>query len=534
MAALKTPYCVEIRVPKKNSSGFGFGSGYTLGPCWVFTSCHVLFRDGFDESKPVQITWWDRSGEKKEGGSPFPVERKNIVWFNKKHDIALIRCDVLSCKNAPTAWTELAEDRPRSGAVCRCGGYLANLHNTKGGPRRKTPQGEFGLFDQDIAADIDKLSGLDDDELWAGFSGSPVYSDNKLTAVVQWVNTGERGKGLRATFIAPALDAVGDNNLIPLRQVEDFLVSPGTEYCWNLHRKYVVQELNRDSTAFETLKQGYREKISAADEIRLQEQFAQALYHNLQTQDRQSKIIHCFTSVFGKMRGDQDVKGVRLLMRLSRILLALLTAEQRDVSDISAYKNNPYAPPFSVKAEDPVQAEVEGQAANSEERRPEFELNGEQFSSVFDITPGHNTGMDSNYHQMKKDIVRTHYLKTVPGKISVDKLKDTVESFATRSRTGIPIDQLPKDNIERGSYCGNQLDRACRAMTGSHYIILDKARNEEGRKGLDILREWCPQLVLFEVESVYDRDRTMNLSELFQIILEAEEFLRDYNEEENR
>ncbi len=58
MSGLKTEYCVEIRVPKKNGK-HQFGSGYTLGPNWVLTAHHVLFDDEIDTEKPVKITWRD-------------------------------------------------------------------------------------------------------------------------------------------------------------------------------------------------------------------------------------------------------------------------------------------------------------------------------------------------------------------------------------------------------------------------------------------------------------------------------------------
>jgi hypothetical protein len=88
---IQTEHCVEIRVLLRDGD-FEFGSGYTLGPHWVLTARHVLFPNGVDDSKPIEITWWDETGGTVK--STEPVARDKITWSNQVHDIALIQCEL--------------------------------------------------------------------------------------------------------------------------------------------------------------------------------------------------------------------------------------------------------------------------------------------------------------------------------------------------------------------------------------------------------------------------------------------------------
>ncbi|MFT5698653.1 MAG: hypothetical protein ACI8ZB_001508 [Desulforhopalus sp.] len=209
MDGLRTEYCVEIRVPKTNGKN-KFGSGYTLGPYWVLTAYHVLFGNDIDLNCPIEITWWDETAEQIQGGRPVTVNRKNILWRSKRHDIALIDCEP-PYLDIPGVWDLLATDRPNGWDICRAAGYLSNLHNVLGRQRRETPEGKFGLCSKgENKIDIDNLSvTLHNDENWAGFSGSPVFSaEGKLVAVIRDVKSGE--KGLTASLVSAALDSTGD------------------------------------------------------------------------------------------------------------------------------------------------------------------------------------------------------------------------------------------------------------------------------------------------------------------------------------
>ncbi len=109
MAGLRTEHCVEIRVPAK-TGGPCFGSGYALAPHWVLTAHHVLFpQDRNPDSKAFQIVWRDTQGCPMPGQ---PVARDDIVWYNKRHDIALIRCEPLHYSDVVSPWDLIDQRRP--------------------------------------------------------------------------------------------------------------------------------------------------------------------------------------------------------------------------------------------------------------------------------------------------------------------------------------------------------------------------------------------------------------------------------------
>ena len=251
MSGLTTEYCVEIRVPKKFTGKNKFGSGYTLGSSWVLTAYHVLFGTDVDESKPIEITWWDESAKKVKGGAPVSARREDILWWHRKHDIALIKCKP-PYSDVPGALNVVAMDRPQEGSKCKCGGFLINLLNEERQPRRKTPCGILGNFSAgEIKADINGLNvSLGEERNWAGFSGSPVFIADKLTAVVVRVNTGERGGSISASFIGAALDSKGDGRGQPvLRDLPDFLISSDKNYktlfteCTSIHYEFPLRSM---------------------------------------------------------------------------------------------------------------------------------------------------------------------------------------------------------------------------------------------------------------------------------------------------
>lgn len=224
MAGLHTEFCVEIRVPLQNLGEEKFGSGYTLGPHWLLTAHHVLFGEEIDEAKDIEIIWRGKAGEQMEGGESARISRKNIIWYNENIDIALIRfLPPSSYTDVPDAWSNLIDDqRPKGTPEWESLGFLSNLTDEMDNQRRVNPDGRLGRFSKEqILVDLYvnqptiDLSEIGTDEYWEGFSGSPVFVEDKLIAVVRSVNTGENS--LTASLISAALDSAGDDMKLTLR-----------------------------------------------------------------------------------------------------------------------------------------------------------------------------------------------------------------------------------------------------------------------------------------------------------------------------
>jgi hypothetical protein len=238
----------------------------------------LLFPDGYDESKPIEITWRDET--ELEIKDCKAVIRDRIVWFHEEHDIALIRCES-PYDDVVNAWVLLGRDRPKHYAECKCFGFLSNLHCETGKQRRKTPTRKFGAFSENaLTVDVDDLSvSLENDELWAGFSGSPVFSfsGDKLVAIARTVNIGENGAGLVASFISPALDAMGGRDQVRLRDVPVFFV-PSANVLWSEKlRPNAIKMLQAGSGVYKAIKKIYQDKVDKGADISNEAELVDAL-----------------------------------------------------------------------------------------------------------------------------------------------------------------------------------------------------------------------------------------------------------------
>ncbi|MCI5145934.1 MAG: serine protease, partial [Candidatus Electrothrix sp. AR3] len=361
MGGLTTEYCVEIRVPKKNSDKNKFGTGYTLGPHWVLTAYHVLFGDDVDAGQPIKITWrdtWrDEIGDQVEGGKQLSVNRDNIVWYHQEHDIALIRFEP-PYKNVPGAWEELAQENAEWQDF-RSAGFLSNLHDEAEKQRRVTPEGSLGgCSEGENKIDLNNPTvNLHDNEDWAGFSGSPVFVKNKLVAVVRTVKTGENS--LTASFISTALDSKGEGPDQPvLRDIPDFLIAPTRKKCWERVQQKVADALT--DTVYKALKKDYQDKINSEAKINNSAALAELLFR-----EENIKVIKLFSRVSTAMRKQQQVQEVCIMKDLASIWLVLMAAEQGNICGAEEFKENASAQSLDIKAVEPVLLDVEAQAANA-------------------------------------------------------------------------------------------------------------------------------------------------------------------------
>ncbi len=533
MCALKTEYCVEIRVPKENGR-HKFGSGYTLGPNWVLTAHHVLFGEEVDVAQSFKITWRDtwriETGDEKEGGKELLVSRDDIVWYHEEYDIALIRFEP-SYRNVPGAWWELAQkeftQKEIEWQIFKAGGFLSNLHDEAKKQRRVTPQGSLGACsegDKTIALDGSSVK-LDDNEDWAGFSGSPVFVKGKLVAVVRTLKTGE--SSLDASFISAALDSEGEGEGQPaLRDVPGFLVPPKTYPYWKKYRK-IIQTILERKNLFVSLKESFREKVSQDDQWDTDnvKEFAEALY-----QADQRKVVQCLNAVFADLLEASGEEDIRFLAELSKIWLIFVAAGDHAISGVSSFKESEEGKPLEVKTMGPPQVDVEVQAANSEVRKPEFYLKGKRICSPFDLTPKHDTGIDKYECLAAVDTVANTRLKTVPGSdaLFVEDVKQEVRRLVLQDESIMSVADLPDDSEDQRRFLAGQLESE--NIKGNHYIRLSCEDSSEKHSALSKLHSWCPGLLLFEVSKAkYLHDRAMNLTDLARIILGAEKLLSEKN-----
>ncbi len=491
MAAIKTEHCVEIRVPLKGGAYVGFGSGYTLGPHWVLTAHHVLFPDKLDDSKPIEITWWDESEDTVKDKQS--VARDKITWFHREHDIALIKCNP-PYEGVPTAWEQTDQERQSEwrNKKCQSAGFLSNLHNEAGNQRRKTPRGTFALFSEKaLKADVDDLNvKLKDDGLWAGFSGSPVFAGGKLVAVVRRVNVGESGAGLVASFISPALDAQGGRDKIRLRDVPEFLVSPDINLWEKRYRELVITSLERHKSLFKDIRNIFQRQF-VANAISSESDLADAM-----KEMPISDVIACFSEVLGRADSATEVMALEYL---ARIWLTLLVAEQDSITQIVAYKNDPTAEPITMNSVDLEEVDVEGQAANGENRDPLLDIIGGTLRSPRDLTPGNKTGIDEGDRLAARDVSSSYRLKTQTGleAFTEEDVKDKLEHFVTQeSGFSSPIGR--DDDAKRGRLITRQLRLDNLSARASAYIRIPAQTDRESALW-GIRKEWCPELLMFAV-----------------------------------
>ncbi len=523
MIGMITEYLVEIRVPLQNGKTW-FGSGYTLAPHWVLTACHVVFPDKpRDTEKPITITWWDETEKKTKGEMEIHIDA--IRWFNHEHDIALIEC------NAPypslqNAWALINPEYPTAQAGFKSGGYLSGLKNSHGKQRRKTPSGNLGDFSsQATQVDLGQLSvSLDDDSLWAGFSGSPVFVNDRIAAIVTQTNRGERGGGLVAALISPALEAIGAPDDIALKHVDGFMVPPADSVWFEQLHPYVIELLAMDGNTFQLIKNEFLQKVVVKSDIINAEALADALH-----KAPVDKVVSCFLASLRKLKEQRSMIGADVLEQLAGVWVVLLAVEREVLFDIPSYKQNPASEPLKVPAAAPEKIEVEGLAAKNEGRKAKLRRRGGNLKSDFDMTPEAPTGLDEDDYFFATDAMTQVGRKTRPGLSGfIDEAHEQLEKFATREGTGLER-PLSDDADERREIISDQLGLDYDELGGSVYIRIPPLDRVSSDSALHKLHEWYPPLLVFEVTTVKDRERTRSLSALNRIIHGAQEFLSDRN-----
>lgn len=519
MTGLRTEHCVEIRVPLNGSEALHFGSGYALAPHWVLTAWHVLFPTDYDPDGKITVMSAGKAHD-----DP-PCSRKDIVWCNKEHDIAVMRCETLAGE-PPIPWVTIGQQRlspEHHHASCHAAGYLAKLHNQQGGQRKKKPKGTFGAFSDDRnTVDIDDLNiQMQDTGLWQGFSGSPVFSpiSGPLVGVARLVNTGERNS-LVASLIVPALDAKGDKEgqgQGRLRDLPGFLQPPDNSQCWGRLQKQVIARLEQDSQLKKALSDSCQQYLPPDSSNGSCEQLAENLYQLSETH-----LVNSFLATFGILKSAPNVDGLQGLQELALIWLALFAAGTAAQCDIDAFKASPEADPLALQAVEPILVDVESQLAEAESGEPILRNNGRHLRSPLDLTPDHDTGFDEHSHQADRDTRSAYQLNGQPGMeaFTADAVKQAVEDHVTGGKTGISAALTSEP--QRGLVYSGLLAQDRMVEKRSPYIRIPAERQGED---LQELHGWCPELLLIQVNQREDLQHMLALSGLNRIIHVVQELL---------
>jgi len=515
MAGLRTEHCVEIRVPAK-AGGPCFGSGYALAPHWVLTAHHVLFDEERDpNSETFQIVWRDSQGHPIKPEQD--IARDDILWYNERHDVALIRCEPRH-PYLVSPWDLIAQRRPAPRCRCDCVGYLAGLQDEALLPRRKTPSGTLGGYSPDEpTADIDDLSvQFEKDEDWSGFSGSAVFSGNRLVGVVRTVNTGESGKGLTLSFIAPALSASGDEpKMGHLREVTGFLVCPGRSACWEGLRPGVIRQLDAHEGLHNHLADRCRRDLPPGSEILGAEDLADLLF-GLPQREIGPALQSALYPMLGLLR---DKAGIQAVGYLALVWLRLLAAEQGAVPPLDGAAGTFGGSPLSVAVARPVLLDLESKLAEASGSEPLLSVAGNDLRSPLDLTPEHNTGLDADGSRAQQDARDAYAIKNRPGRelFRSEEAKAQVKNHVVGTGIGMAVSELPLDDGECGDLVSDLL--YSEGKSRSYYIRVPAAWQCEEANALRALGNWAPELLVIDVEETKDVKRTGYLAALHRIIL---------------
>jgi len=519
MAELQVELCVEILVPLKNGRT-GYGSGYTLLPHWVLTAHHVVCGDDVDYDRPLTIIWRDEKGIGIK--QSMEVEQDTVVWYEARdHDLAVIECDP-PYQDVPRAWEVLGRERPKAGVRWESYGYLSGLKNIQDKQRSKNPNGRFErCASEALSAQLTSSIALDDEDLWKGFSGSPVFAGGKLTAVVRAANTHERGRGLVVSFVSAALLTKGGVKALRLTDLEGFALPPAREQSWEVLGPEVVKQLETSATVFDALKTKYTEIVDSRASFGNESELATAMYGA-----PVDKLSRCLNMVLRSMIACGEADGIRVIEHLAHVWLVLIAADRGNIEEVESFKSDSKLPPFSVKAVEPVVLEVEAQAARGEGRLPTLELKGQCLRSRFDYTPDvQSTGMDMDGSVATGHTMSVLRRKTQPGMNAfVERVSGHLKSLVVDPETGIStLSALDAKDQER--LIAWHLELKGDELGGSIYIRVPPASGTEEQSALRELRGRCPPLLLIEVTEDHDPEHMLWVSTLHRIIYNAQQAL---------
>lgn len=182
---MNVDYIVKIEVPTTTSKGDNqyekvIGTGYPIRDGLVITARHVLFPDDRVKTKPIKLIW--KCEDQHE--VLFECDADNIELSSEDFDIALIACDTSKLTLPPVVLSE-ASQFPEDGKRWKSHGYPTAGKNQ--GVRIKNPAGGtfFSPNPSHYIQWLQSEGNVDDDVLWQGMSGAPVFDErNRLSAVI--------------------------------------------------------------------------------------------------------------------------------------------------------------------------------------------------------------------------------------------------------------------------------------------------------------------------------------------------------------
>ncbi|CBS89362.1 S1 family peptidase [Azospirillum lipoferum] len=193
---------VEVYVEEEND-GYGYGSGYLITDRLVLTARHVAKLSGAACEIAVLGT------APANGGTGPKLLAARVVWVSPSHDVALVAVDepVAGLPRAPVRFGKVdLNDR-----ADRCYGIgFPDAQRRQDGNADRLIQAALSWVSKDGLFNADVLNAAPDQEIgWKGFSGTALFVEDALVAVVEAVPPNFAGRVLTATSVASFCDDAG-------------------------------------------------------------------------------------------------------------------------------------------------------------------------------------------------------------------------------------------------------------------------------------------------------------------------------------
>ena len=168
---------MQIFVPTSDGKGT-VGTGYPVAPGRILTARHVLFPPNRDPDRPMQVRWYHQDGQLRDW-----KEVKKIHWHGGEEiDVAVFEC--LFPAGAET-YGRLNRAKPSNRDSWEGAGF-AIAGEQDNGRSPPVPLGGKVLWvaDNEWQFQLGEDYATNDEFLWQGVSGGPVFSGNGIIGVI--------------------------------------------------------------------------------------------------------------------------------------------------------------------------------------------------------------------------------------------------------------------------------------------------------------------------------------------------------------
>lgn len=392
---MKPEFCAEIRRPLKNSSKLRFSSGYAIGTNLVLTCSHGLHHENVDESAEITITWRNAKGESLD---PVNIKPEDICWENKDLDVALVRCPYMDEQLLPQQI--LSFSYPKAKKAWESGGYLARLEDVEGERKFMNPRGEIpkNFKKADNLELWCEMGHVENADLWAGFSGAPVFVDGKIIGVVKVSNNGTGGQNLTAVAIAALMDSKDDEGSITFSQAIGWQENDERKRRQKRQFERMCEVIRGQKEVLTVLTKEINthlpEETSSCDNI-------QSVVNNFNLLD-DDQAIECIENTFSLLCQEKKYTQAEAVGCFAEAWLLILFEYDSQLEDFRADLKSSTCAVIDSPTYLPVPTEM--MMAEAEERPVQLKLVSNQLVSPLDLGSLAEVGLDENGAEAKRQI----------------------------------------------------------------------------------------------------------------------------------